>query len=45
MSADIPQRIKGTVDIRQHDTLAIDCDKFHLARCQVAGAADGNETF
>jgi len=45
VSADIAQGIKGTVDIREYDTLAIDRDKFHLARCQVAGIADGNKAF
>src|SRR5262244_2480286 len=39
VSADIAQRIKGAVDIREYDTLAIHRDKFHLARRQVAGLA------
>jgi len=32
----IAQCVKGAVDIRQNDTLAIDRDKFHLACRQVA---------
>src|SRR5262245_31116048 len=45
VSADIAQRIKGAVDIREYDTLAIHRDKFHLARRQVAGLADGDKAF
>src|SRR5947209_1608159 len=45
VSTGIPQRIKGAVDIRQHDTLAIDRDEFHFARRQVTGLADGHKPF
>ena len=45
MSADIAQRIKGAVDIGEHDTLAIDRDKFHFARRQITGPADGDKAF
>src|SRR5207248_6106554 len=45
VSTHIPQRIKGAADIRQHDALAIDGDKFHFARRQVAGLADGDKAF
>jgi hypothetical protein len=45
VSAHIPQGVQCAVYIREHDTLAIDRDKLHFARRQIAELADDHKAF
>ena len=45
MAADIAKRVKGAIDICQHDPLAIDRHPFHLTRGQFGHQCHRNKPF